>query len=168
MNLVLLFYTPFFRKFQGNCDSSTHASTCLSCFLPFAHYTLLKLFQCYAVAKRKAVLKKKKKKKISLLERTPFAPVTLGTTPSPGTTQEFTIEFDKILVDTSFLHYSPPPPPRQVKLPFFFLNYTFIVNIRLVALSWEINLLLILYKRARKIVQAILFFWTRKSIRFRR
>lgn len=113
MNLVLLFYTPFFRKFQGNCDSSTHASTCLSCFLPFAHYTLLKLFQCYAVAKRKAVLKKKKKKKISLLERTPFAPVTLGTTPSPGTTQEFTIEFDKILVDTSFFHYSPPPSPSD-------------------------------------------------------
>lgn len=99
------FIHSLFRKFQGNCDSSANISACLSCFLSFFHYTLLKLLH-----KRRAVLKKGKKKSHYSNEHR-LLQLLLQPFPSfPGhkTTQEFTIEFDKILVDTSSLYYSSP------------------------------------------------------------
>lgn len=98
MNIILPFYALLFRKFQGNSDSTTDTSTWLFCFLPFTHYTLLKLRPCY---------KKKEKclKKISLLEQHRLLQL-LETALSA--TIEFTIEFDKILVRISLPYYASP------------------------------------------------------------
>lgn len=114
------FIHSLFRKFQGNCDSSANISACLFCFLSFFHYPR---YLNFCTSEEKSSLKKKGKKNLITRTNTVCSSYSCNSFPSfPGhkTTQEFTIEFDKILVDTSSLYYSslfglnffPPPPPQ--------------------------------------------------------